>query len=312
MTNKMSKTGARYRTARIPKGGGRFREIIIPGEEMRKDLRLFFLEIRDQMIARCNARVVHGFMPGRSSVTNASYHAGYRYTLSMDLVSFFDAVTREHLQGIIRDFVLDRVLIDNVAKQGLSTSPMLANLAAVEMDKMLLEMGVRYTRYADDLTFSGDSAETILELKETVPAIVSRCGFEVNQKKTRTQGWRAGRRIITGLAVDHLVQETRKNKRKRRAAEHQGHEGGAGGLMHWWKSPRIYCPVCNQKLPWVRVLTQLVQHVTFAHYVPQPRSRRNARDYDSLLEVHGGIVDYTAVYDAILADVFVHKMTRER
>ena len=91
--------------------------------------------------------------------------------------------------------------------QGAPTSPALANLAAMRMDRRLSGLaraaGAAYTRYADDLAFSGD-AEFVRGWKRFeawVGAVAGEEGFAVNHRKTRMM--RAGvRQRVAGVVVN--------------------------------------------------------------------------------------------------------------
>jgi hypothetical protein len=128
---------------------------------------------------------------------------------------------------------------DGRAYQGLPTSPVIANLAAIDMDKAILrlieEKPITYTRYADDLTFSFDYWANYFLLLKEIPQIVSRCGFSINPAKTHFQDGRFGRRIITGVSVDNDLRIPRSFKRKMRAARHQNNFASLKGYEEWSK-----------------------------------------------------------------------------
>ena len=227
---------------KIPKGGGKFRTLYVPNREERAALRLVSGEVLTAQRKMCDRTVVHGFVHGRSAGTNATAHIGHAYTLCFDLKDFFDSVTRPMLEGKLTKEVLDVVLVDGAPRQGLPTSPAVANIAAVAMDKAILkwaakaEKQVIYTRYADDLTFSFDdpALRTILPVK--VKEIVGMCGFRLAEQKTRLYMASGGRRMVTGVAVgDADVAPTREVKRRLRAALHQGNVAAARGLAEWAK-----------------------------------------------------------------------------
>jgi hypothetical protein len=126
---------------------------------------------------------------------------------------------------------------DGAARQGLPTSPAIANLAACPMDKIIdkhiksRSENIVYTRYADDMCLSFDNHDTHKYLITVIRDAVSSCGFEINERKTRLQSSSAGRRIITGVGVDSDgLYPTRALKRKLRAAIHQQHKNSARGL----------------------------------------------------------------------------------
>ena len=148
---------------------------------------------------------------------------------------------------------------DNACRQGLPTSPAAANVCFAACDHDIL-MALKaaglefvYTRYADDLTFSvmtREAADTILSM---VPVLVRDRGFVLNERKTHVQYAGAGRRIITGVAVDETgVYPTRKSRRRLRAAKHKTtlpckygvalhRKHRAAGLAEWCKcKPPMY------------------------------------------------------------------------
>mgnify|MGYP000862309938 FL=1 len=228
---------------RIPKGNGKVRTVYAPSEEEKSELRSLLPDLVKIAKRRCNPDVVHGFMPGRSPLTNALPHVGYQYTINMDLKDFFDTVLIHHVMHLIPPKILAKVMRYGAARQGLPTSPLVANIAAAQMDWDLITAlpdDVVYTRYADDLSFSFDDSGLVKELPVLVRKIVTDHEFEVNAAKTKVQWAGAGRRIVTGIAVDHnRVFATRAVRRKLRAARHQGNKGSREGLTEW----------CRLKLP---------------------------------------------------------------
>ena len=94
----------------------------------------------------------------------------------------------------------------NRLPQGAPTSPMITNMICRRMDarlhSLLEKYGGRYTRYADDLTFSGD--EAILSVLPLVRTLVREEGFEQAPEKFRIQR-RGGRQKVTGLVVNCLL-----------------------------------------------------------------------------------------------------------
>jgi hypothetical protein len=120
--------------------------------------------------------------------------------------------------------------------QGACTSPALANLIASAMDRRLnglltkLDGSWRYTRYADDLTFStADPAANVGRLLSAVERIASDEGFVLNAKKTAVM--RApNRQVVTGLVVGATLRLSRKDLRRLRAFLHQCDRAGIGAI----------------------------------------------------------------------------------
>ncbi len=242
------------------KSGGE-RLIYAPSPEEKARLKALVPELNAAALAEDRHGVAHGFMPGRSPVTNAMTHRGYEYSLSFDLADWFDTVTPWHLARVMHN--LDRkyyelCFVDGAARQGLPTSPAIANIAASPMDAEIVALRVRsrlgwtygqYSRYADDLTFSFDREATARWLLNVIPPIVERHGFKINPAKTKLQWAGAGRRMITGVAVDSEIHAPRYIRRRVRAAAHR--MGGNpwaraqhNGLKEWTKLvlPHDYRP----------------------------------------------------------------------
>jgi len=215
----------------IPKRSGGTRAIYVPNRAEKARLREALTLLTPRLKA---VPYAHGFVPGRSIVTNALPHKGKAVTLSFDLADFFDSVTvekfgRGSLPEGFEEYFAPGPDGKKAARQGLPTSPALANLAAKPLDEAIVKglkkrgISAVYTRYADDLTISldKDDQSEIEMAKQVVSEAVARCGFRLNQKKTRIQRAKSGRREICGLMVDsegaHIP---RRIKRKIRAARH--------------------------------------------------------------------------------------------
>jgi RNA-directed DNA polymerase len=244
------------RIFKIKKRSGSYRTIYSPSTEENIALKKCLPVLMGIAREANQYGVQHGFHYNRSSVTNAKQHCGWRFTLSFDLADFFDSVTPDKLTdtklGKIEDYTF--CFPDGAARQGLCTSPALANIAAAPMDKEILEFVCNvinpnrvfestrdikrdcvYTRYADDMTFSFDSVLWFTRLKEAIPRIAEKYGFRINPKKTVMQSAAAGRRMITGVAVDKDLHIPRATKRRLRAAIHQHNTAEARGLKEWCK-----------------------------------------------------------------------------
>ena len=259
------------RIRKIPKGHGRFRTIYVPSvkekERLRKLLPVLH-ELHAQAVDRHGTRgIAHAFVPNRNPVTCALPHRGFQVTVSCDLENWFDTVREDQLVAAgVPPEVAKAITIDGVCRQGLPTSPVAANIAAVAFDARLLKslkgftamycfLDFAYTRYADDITISFSFTDGLVHPDSTYADILVRLisnrveefGWTIAEHKTHIQHAKAGRRIIVGIAVDDRVQQTRKTRRKLRAAEHQSNSvqkchtvtsrtkalNAANGLREW-------------------------------------------------------------------------------
>jgi RNA-directed DNA polymerase len=104
-------------------------------------------------------------------------------------------------------FWLGRQLATPHLPQGAPTSPALANLAAFRLDRRLTGLaassGLRYSRYADDLTFSGPTTlrDRSDQLQELVRKIARDEGFALNRHKSALR-LASGRQSVCGLVVN--------------------------------------------------------------------------------------------------------------
>ena len=178
---------------------------------------------------------VHGFVAGRGVHTFAAAHAGKPTVLRLDLRAFFTSVTAARVYGLLRtagypepvahaltaltttrtpvDILRDApdrahaaLLRQPHLPQGAPTSPALANLCTFRLDRRLAGLagrfGADYTRYADDLAFSGDlGGRQAQHLITQVTAIATAEGFGVNTAKTSVRG-QADRQRLAGLVVN--------------------------------------------------------------------------------------------------------------
>lgn len=203
----------------------------------------------------------HGFLPGRSIFSNAKVHTNSDIVVRIDLKDFFPTVTFSRIKGIFRKAGYRQQIATLLAlfcsesprevvkqddktyyvslgqrclPQGAPTSPALSNVVCMRLDRRITglcnKLGWRYTRYADDLTFSfpaGSKKDShISKLFGTIHAIVQEEGFAVHTKKTWVAR-KGGRQSVTGLIVNgkELPRVPRKLKREMRAAIHRLQNG---------------------------------------------------------------------------------------
>jgi RNA-directed DNA polymerase len=266
-----------YRYRWSPKAAGGARLIEEPKGVLKFFQRRILRDILDAIPPHDAA---HGFRHQRSVLTNAAHHAGHAAVLRFDLESFFASVPAGRVFGLFRTAGYPEpvahaltALVTNVAPrsvwraapdgpdlsahhrlgrhlatphlpQGAPTSPALANLVAYRLDRRLHGLaeavGGRYTRYADDLTFSGPYRlwRQAPELGRTVAAIVAEEGFRLRDDKTSRRA--AGeRQLVTGLVVNVRPNVRRHQYDNLRAIVHNAARDGAPGEDRAHLSGRI-------------------------------------------------------------------------
>jgi RNA-directed DNA polymerase len=198
----------------------------------------------------------HGFVKGRSIVSNASLHTGRDVVVNLDLKDFFPSITFRRVKGLFHKLgyseqvatvlsllttepprvetelggrVFHVALGARILPQGACTSPALTNLICRKLDRRLTGLSgsfqFNYSRYADDLTFSGSREAKIGCLLGGVRRILKDEGFEENKAKTHIM--RQGRRQeVTGLTVNSRPTVSRKERRRLRAVLHNAAKSG--------------------------------------------------------------------------------------
>ena len=172
----------------------------------------------------------HGFCPGRSIFSHAVLHTRKDVVVTMDIKDFFPSVNSEKIRPILRRFFTDESELELTMQlvtrngrlpQGAPTSPHLANLVFSPIDEAIAHsLGARwvYSRYADDLAFSGDDPAGMLI--DTISEIVLRNGFCIATKKTRVMR-QHHRQKITGLVVNRGLSLPREKRKNWRATLHR-------------------------------------------------------------------------------------------
>lgn len=221
--------------------GKSFRTLYIPDTGYKKYLKNKLPQLLESYYSlEGDNRYCHSFLPGRNCVSNALYHVGFSYNISLDIKDFFDAITPEHVASKLSRDLIEDCFIEGAPRQGLPTSPIIANIAMIDIDNEIaasiskLTSEFVYTRYADDICVSFNQKQYLHQAKYLIINLLNRHGFRVNNKKTTFQSLKNGKLVITGVAVDKTgVHPTRKTRRKMRAAKHQGNDLSYRGLHEW-------------------------------------------------------------------------------
>ena len=240
----------RYHQFQIKKKSGGFRQITAPRNQSFMMLLQSLNEVLKAIYTPSNHAM--GFTEKRSVVTNAAVHKNQNYIFNIDLKDFFPSIEQGRVMKrltlapfnfspqialLISGLCSMRVKREHpietkhhdldkqfmyVLPQGAPTSPIITNMICDTLDRRLAGLakrfGTRYTRYADDITFSSmhniysGSGEFIKELIR----IINTQGFAINDAKTRLQK-RGSRQEVTGLIVSDKLNVTKKYVREIRS-----------------------------------------------------------------------------------------------
>jgi retron-type reverse transcriptase len=215
-----------YRRFKIPKADGTFRDIASPKLFLKviqywiKDYILFRLPIHESC---------YSFLKGVSIADNAGPHVGKKYVATIDVENFFGSIKQDVVAALIKKAgytaALARIIsklatLDDALPQGAPTSPIISNSYLFKMDESLSKWcaikSCSYTRYADDITISGNDRDIVTKCIGRATQLLHRYGLRLKESKTRIQS-RGGRQVVTGLVVNEKVQPTREQRRMVRA-----------------------------------------------------------------------------------------------
>ncbi|MFA5753141.1 MAG: reverse transcriptase family protein [Bacteroidales bacterium] len=232
-----------YRTARIPKKSGGFRELCIPCDELKSEQRNILQSMQNNKILSNFPFACNGFRKYRSIRDNALPHVGAKVLLNCDLKDFFKSINRAMVrEALIRtdvlepdvvEYLIEKCTYDNHVPQGAPTSPFMSNLVMRRFDlymmRACIKHGVAYTRYADDLSLSDKTGSEALVQK--VYGLAQRAiiamGLQFNFKKYRLV--KSHRRLeVTGVVVNVKPNAPRRRRNEVRAGLHR--------LMHRLKA----------------------------------------------------------------------------
>lgn len=264
-------TGTHYSRWTIPKRDGGARTITAPKPQLKALQRWAMRNVFERLPVHGAA---HGFLAARSIVSNAAVHAGADVVIKLDIKDFFPTVTWRRVKGLLRKAGVaeqpatllallatepPRELVEfrgqtlyvasgpRALPQGAPTSPSITNAICLRMDRRMSglarTLGFKYTRYADDLTFSWTRPETNEGAKRPkapvgvliagAKAILRAEGFMPHPEKTGVM--RPGnRQKVTGLVVNRAsekvpkVRVPRETIRRLRAAIHNRQKGKPG------------------------------------------------------------------------------------
>lgn len=239
----------KYTTFDIPKKSGGVRTIKAPNPKLKKLqthlAHLLYTCLAEIEEGRDVTPVAYGFRKEGTISANAKNHKRRRYVLNLDLEDFFPTFNFGRVRGFFlkdKAFELQKEVATTIAQiacdgvalpQGSPCSPVISELIGQILDLRLLRFakkhGVRYSRYADDITFSTNQKGFPPALAQQDPSNLSKwtlgdelvkkiegAGFKINVGKTRMH-CRGSRQMVTGLVVNEKANIRSEYYRKARA-----------------------------------------------------------------------------------------------
>lgn len=208
-----------YREFEILKRNGKKRTISEPLPSL-KEIQLWILQ---NILYKIEvSKYAKAYIPKMNIKQNLIFHKGQKKVFTIDIENFFPSIKQVKIENIFRSVGYSKILSALMAKlcclkeslpQGAPTSPYLSNIYLKstdnEISKYCKEKEIRFTRYADDMTFSGDFDEAAL--LSFVKIQIENLQLTINEEKTKLMTPNT-RQTVTGIIVNEKLQVSFKKR----------------------------------------------------------------------------------------------------
>lgn len=214
-----------YRNFEITKKNGKKRFLSEPLPSL-KEIQIWILKNILEKVPVSN--FAKAYKPKTSLIENLKFHRNQPKVFTIDLENFFGSINIELVEKVflglgyskmISNMLAKLCTLNNTLPQGAPTSPYLSNLIFKNADAIIsdycLQRKIRYTRYADDMSFSGDFDPD--ELLDKVNEIIENLDLHINKSKTKLMTPNM-RQSVTGIVVNKKLQVVFKKRNELRQA----------------------------------------------------------------------------------------------
>ena len=210
-----------YHTVYLPKSDGSKRKLSVPD----LILKLVQKSIADNILIQYPiSKYAKAYKPGSSIQKNARPHVGKKKILKLDIEGFFDHILysrvkdtvfyEEKYSESIRILLTMLCYYNDSLPQGAPTSPAITNIIMYDFDESVgafcNEKNIAYTRYCDDMTFSGCFDER--EIISFVKGELRKLGLFLKNRKTAVIS-ASKRQVVTGIVVNEKMNVTKDYKK---------------------------------------------------------------------------------------------------
>lgn len=199
-----------YWDYKVPKKNGGLRVIKEPMPNL-KDIQKWILH--NILYKRKYHPYAKAYIPEKCIRDNVRFHTKRKIVMTLDIHDFFGSINDDDVFQIFKnmgysdwtaDLLAKLTCLNNALPQGAPSSPALSNLYMYDFDQKMMNYCLRhhifYTRYADDMTFSGDFNTE--ELKGIVVSLLKPMHLSLNEDKSKVMTANQ-RQIVTGTVVNH-------------------------------------------------------------------------------------------------------------
>ena len=193
----------------------------MPGLKMAQEWILY--NILYKVIDKMVSKTAKAYVPGQNIRDNVRYHRNKAVVLTVDLVDFFGSIKFQSVFNVFCElgyakpvavFLTNLCVLNRSLPQGAPTSPMLSNMIFKNLDDIIFhycrDNGIMYSRYADDMTFSGNFDPYVI--LRFLNRLLKDNGFKINGEKTRIK-YKWQRQTVTNIVVNKVIQTTKSYRR---------------------------------------------------------------------------------------------------
>ncbi|WP_299459102.1 reverse transcriptase domain-containing protein [uncultured Microscilla sp.] len=217
-----------YRTFKVKKKDRGYRVITEPLPSL-KEIQHWILE--NILYKVPVSKFSKAYTPNKSILDSVKWHKGKKKILTLDIENFFPSITLDETDKIFKNLGYSPIVSGLLSKlcclqgqlpTGAPTSPYLSNIFLQSFDDKVAsycnskEPKVRYTRYADDLTFSANEFDEN-ELINFIEVTLAGHSLKLNESKTRLM-LSSQRQITLGLVVNEKIQAPKEKRKELRQA----------------------------------------------------------------------------------------------
>lgn len=208
-----------YRKFKINKRNGKKRTLYEPLPSL-KEIQLWILD--EILYKQKVSRYAKAYVPNRSIKEHTIYHTDEPFVLTLDIKEFFKTIKFELVEklflnmgysGKMSNLFTKLCFLENELPQGAPTSPYISNLILKDFDNEIsnycMSNKIKFTRYADDLAFSGNLNAD--EIEKLVKNELFKIGLELNEKKTKLMRPNQPQ-LISGIIVNKKAQLPKKER----------------------------------------------------------------------------------------------------
>lgn len=245
-----------YRTYKIPKSNYKeLRTIEEPLPDLKHIQKWILTNILENMVV---SRYAKAYKKHNNLMSNVRFHRNREVVLKLDIKNFFNSINIKLVINLFEKvgyskalsvMLANLVTLNGRLTQGSPTSPIISNIIMVEFDKSIAtycnQNNIKFTRYADDMTFSGNDF-SVKEIIHFVKKELKSLNLFINNDKTRVLK-RNMRQIVTGIVVNEKFQTTREYRKRLRQEVYYIHKFGLESHMNKLNIPvnnhskRNYC-----------------------------------------------------------------------